>query len=227
MKTLALDLSTPIGTLSWSEAGRPCFAKEWPSVSRGKGPVFADLLGAVEAGCLDLSQADHFAVGVGPGAFSGLRASVSLIRSLAQPGNTPVTAVSSARALAAAVMAETGASRIVVFGDARRQELWAGSFLSRAGVACLEGDWQVFPSSNFPSRLCAAGALWVTADWESLSPILRAVCPQGVELVTHARLPQAIMVALLADLLRERGMDGEPPVPVYVHPAVSIAPRFQ
>jgi tetratricopeptide (TPR) repeat protein len=40
------------------------------------------------------------------------------------------------------------------------------------------------------------------------------------------RIPRAAMVAGMADDLADRGLDGEPAIPIYVHPAVSIAPRY-
>ncbi len=225
MRILALELSTEAGTLAWIEEGEVRLQLEWPGDGRRR-PVFADLYALVRDGALEWSRIDRLAVGVGPGSFSGLRAAVSLMQGLALPDHKPVTAVSSARALARSILGETGASRVVVLGDARRHELWAGCFAEEDGVVQRCGDWIVAPAGELPEVLKAAGTVWVSPDWGGLGATLEEVCPPAVTLVREARRPSAAMVGGLAGDLASRGLAGEPAVPIYVHPAVSIAPRF-
>jgi tRNA A37 threonylcarbamoyladenosine modification protein TsaB len=135
-------------------------------------------------------------------------------------------AVSSARALARSVMQETGAGRVVVLGDARRDEVWSGCFEREAGVVRLQGDWRVDPAVTLQESLKTSGTVWVTPDWDRLGAILTAQCPDSVRLIRESRIPRAVMVAGMADELADRGLAGEPLVPIYVHPAVSIAPRY-
>lgn len=226
MKTLAIDLSTETGSLAWCEQGRVRLEREWPPATSRRRPVFTDLLALVQARELALSSVDRYAVGVGPGAFSGLRMAVALVQALALPDGKPVTAVSSARALAHSLMGETGADRAVVFGDARRDELWAGCFSRVDGLVCQEGDWIVAPAGQVAEPMTRPGTVWVSADWERIGALLAKQCPPGVTLVRETRVPRATMVAALVEDLVAREAGGEPPVPVYVHPAVSIAPRY-
>jgi tRNA threonylcarbamoyladenosine biosynthesis protein TsaB len=227
MRTLSIELSGETGSLALVEDRRIVLEKVWPGEPRQRRPVFSDLLTLVQEGTIELSRIDRFAVGVGPGAFSGLRLAVSLVQSLALPDLRPVTAVSSARALARSVLQETGAPQVVVLGDARRNELWAGAFGVVDGIVqLLHEDWVVAPATHLPENLARPRTVWVSADWGRLSPVLEANCPQAVELIREARLPGAAMVAGLVEDLVGRGLEGEPLVPIYVHPAVSIAPRY-
>lgn len=225
MNILSLDLSSRIGSLSWQVDGVVRHELEWPVAGRGSRPVFRDLRRAIQAGAVCLDGVQAYAVGTGPGSFSGLRAAVAFMQALAQPGGTPVVAVSSARALAMSIMDESGAERVAVIGDARRQEWWVGTFRRHHGVAVPCHDWILCGDRSAVAR--EAGTVWVTPDWETLGPALKSECPAGVRLVEEARIPHAGMVARLATVLRSRGEAGEPPVPVYLHPAVSIAPRYQ
>ena len=226
MKILAIDLSGDIGSLVWVNNGCIQLVKEWKAERRQSRPVFADLMAWVRDGAVDPAGIDRLSVGVGPGAFSGLRAAVTMVRALALPGNTPVTAVSSARALAMQVFRETGAAQVVVIGDARRNEVWAGGFTMSGGVPGLQGDWVVVPAAQLPCGMGQPGTVWVSADWERLGPVLTTYRPPEVELLAGARRSHASMVAALAEVLAEKGLAGEPPVPIYVHPAVSIAPKY-
>ena len=200
--------------------------KEWPGEVRHRRPVFADLYALVQEAALDFSRIEQIAVGIGPGAFSGLRMAVSLVQGLAIPDKKPVMGISSARALAWAVFREFRAGQVVVWGDARRNELWAGCFCLVDGIVGLKGDWVVATADQIPDRLMAEGSVWVTADWNRMGSVLEARCPRDVMVVKEPRLPRAGMVAHVAEELAARRMEGEPLAPIYVHPAVSVAPRF-
>lgn len=227
MRTFALELSSEVGSLAYVENGTVLMEKEWPAATRQRRPVFTDMHHWIQGETTSpWGKIDRLAVGVGPGAFSGLRLAVSLMRGLALPDGRPVTAVSSARALARSVIRETGAMRVVVLGDARRNELWAGCFEPEDGIVRLRGDWVVEFVEKLPDILKSPGTVWVTPDWDRIGVILEKHCPSSVTLIRETRLPRAAMVAGMADDLADRGVAGEPPVPIYVHPAVSIAPRY-
>ena len=226
MTTLAIDLSTETGTLALVENGRILLEREWTGGDHRRRPIFLELHGLIESGALEWARLDRLAVCIGPGAFSGLRVAVSLVQALALPDAKPVTAVSSARALAGLVLKETGAVQVAVMGDARRNELWAGCFGLQDGVGQLDGEWIVAAADNLPDRMKMAGTVWVSPDWDRLDTVLTPRCPAGVTLLRERRIPRAAMVAEVAEALAGRGMEGEPHVPLYVHPAVSVAPRF-
>ena len=226
MKILALELSTHIGSLALLNGDAVTCHKEWVAEGRQLRPIFVDIHALSAAGVWAWEGLDHFAVGVGPGAFSGLRMAVAGIRGLALSDNKPVMAVSSASALAWSVLKETGAPRVVVLGDARRHELWAGCFGWEQGQVSRLGDWIVTEADHLPALFITPGTVWVTSDWDRIQESLTTHCPADVVLIQEARIPQAAMVARVVAQRVAAGLQGEALAPIYVHPAVSVAPRF-
>jgi tRNA threonylcarbamoyladenosine biosynthesis protein TsaB len=226
MKIFALELSTQTGSLAILDGTTVLFEKEWVAEGRQLRPIFPDLHALASNAGWEWSAIDQFAVGVGPGAFSGLRMAVAGIRALALPDAKPVMAVSSASAVASAMFEETDAEQVVVLGDARRNELWAGCFRREQGMVTRQGDWIVTGADQLPALLDKPGAVWVSSDWERIQDSLKAVCPAGVVMIPEARYPRATMVARVVAQRVKAGLEGEPLSPIYVHPAVSIAPRF-
>jgi len=227
MKILALELSTQTGSLAILDGDKLIEHKEWVAEGRQLRPIFPDIHALSSVANWDWNGIDQFAVGVGPGAFSGLRMAVSGARGLALPDNKPVMAVSSASALAWSVLGETRAKQVVVLGDARRHELWAGCFNLEQGVVTRHGDWIVTAAEQLPESLKLPGTVWVSSDWERIQEPLKAICPVGVILIQETRIPEAVMVARVVAQRIAAGLPGESLAPIYVHPAVSVVPSFK
>ncbi|MEI6563811.1 MAG: tRNA (adenosine(37)-N6)-threonylcarbamoyltransferase complex dimerization subunit type 1 TsaB [bacterium] len=226
MRILALELSTETGSLALLDGDTVIWEKTWIGEGRQRRPIFPDLNALVSTEAWDWSRIDRFAVGVGPGAFSGLRMAVSGVMGMALPDNKPVMAVSSACALAGSILKETGANQVVVLGDARRNELWAGCFKISDRLVSRDGDWIVSAVEHLPDSLKKTGTVWVSPDWARIQGVLTSACPAGVSLIQEPRIPGAAMVARLVAGRVDSGMEGESLTPIYVHPAVSVAPRF-
>lgn len=141
-----------------------------------------------------------FAVGRGPGAYTGLRVSLTAANGWALPERKPVWTTSSGAALAAEILAEKPElAQVVVWGDARRGTIWAGRFERDAQhVVRQTGDWRLLPAA-------ARGSEWPNAHWAAPN-----------------RAPQAEWVGRLFFA----GGASEELQPIYLHPAVVVAPRF-
>jgi len=92
--------------------------------------VAASLLPAIDtllrrAG-LGVPELAAFAIGIGPGSFTGLRIGVATLKGLAFGGEAPVVAVSTLAALARA--AGPGEEPVIALLDARRGEVYAAAF---------------------------------------------------------------------------------------------------
>ena len=94
---------------------------------------------------------ERVAVGVGPGAFTGLRVGVATARGLAQSLGIGLAGVSTPRALARAAFEGSGADAVLAVLDARRGEVFAGAYI-RSGEQGAEAELQA-PLALAPERL--------------------------------------------------------------------------
>ena len=108
MRILALECSTDVGSLALLAGGQVVWERSWAGLQGHRQAWVAGLNEWVRRGEIPLGEVDLFAVGVGPGAFSGLRMAISLMQGLALPVQAPLHAVSSGAALAARVAREGG-----------------------------------------------------------------------------------------------------------------------
>ena len=90
-------------------------------------------------------QIELFAVGRGPGSFSGTRVALTAAQALALPGSQPVVAISSGAALAYEIAAIGGAEKISIIGDARRDTIWLGVFDGKTGAPAQPAPCTVLP----------------------------------------------------------------------------------
>ena len=146
------------------------------------------------------SAIDAYAVGIGPGSYTGLRVSITAARGWALPHNRPVWTCPSAAALAAECFAgDPALNAAVIHGDARRGTRWAALYhCDAAALARQEGEFVVLPEGELAERW--TGVAWIAED----------------------RAPRAEWVGRLFFAGGESGGMS----PIYMNPAVQIAPRF-
>lgn len=171
MITLAIDTSTTIGSIALLRDDAPQVEQTFGR--DGLFPALAELK-------LDWAAVDLFAVGVGPGSFTGIRVGLAAAKGLALPGNKPVKAASSFDALAAVVASEmpTDHHRMCVYSDARRGEIYYALYdrtgrcvqPCRIGVMAdvPEGVWLVSPElEQFQTALSRLAAAVGRLAWTS------------------------------------------------------------
>ena len=96
-----------------------------------------DIVRVLEGAGLSLSDADVFAVAIGPGSFTGLRIGIATIQGLAFACSKPVVGVSTLEALATAVYLDLAVPRdapVAVWIDAQRQEVFSAVFVCAHGA---------------------------------------------------------------------------------------------
>ena len=166
------------------------------------------------------SALDAFAVGVGPGSFTGLRVGIATLKGLAFGSRAPVAAVGTLAALA--LRAPRSADLLVAVLDARRGEVYAASFL-RDGHALEPAGLPegLYTPEDLVSRLpprCLLVGDGVAVCGERLSGALGP----GVRCVPPPRgRPRAREVGTLglAMLRRGEGIDAADLVPCYLRRA--------
>ena len=185
-------------------------------------PLVRDLLG--EAG-IGFAQLDGIAVGIGPGAFTGLRVACGVAQGLAVAHALPVLPVIGLEAMAL----QSGNGRVLTLLDARMGEIYAGVWANAADGYALQGEIVVVPPPDVP---LPAGHGWMACgnapkDYPELAARLAAA---GIAVIPDI-LPMAGAVARLAAprLAAGKGIDAADLAPLYIRDKVAktVAERLQ
>ncbi|MBQ9818190.1 MAG: tRNA (adenosine(37)-N6)-threonylcarbamoyltransferase complex dimerization subunit type 1 TsaB [Proteobacteria bacterium] len=128
---LALDTATPIQSLAIVRGSSVLF-EAFSHTQTKEGPGLLSLVDDALRHCeLTIKDIDRFVVSRGPGAFTGLRVSMAMLKSLALTLNKPLYAASSLEAIA---MDSLPSNDIVAACmDARRGEIYAAFYKMKDG----------------------------------------------------------------------------------------------
>jgi tRNA threonylcarbamoyladenosine biosynthesis protein TsaB len=146
MRLLALDTSTFVGTVAVVRDGE--LLSEWSASVRATHgeTLLPQLSRALEHAGLALSDIDLFAVGIGPGSFTGVRIGVATAKGLALAEQKPLVGVTSLRVIARGMSG--GALRVSAV-DAHKGELYCALYELAADGALVE---RVAPFHDAPER---------------------------------------------------------------------------
>ena len=210
MRIFAIDLSSRLGSMALVDQGEVISEKSWEEDFRNRRQLFD----AMEAMHMDWDAIDCFAAGRGPGAFSGMRISFSVVNALAAPARKTVYALNSG----AAIAAQAGAARCAVVGDARRSKVWAGLFSGSE----LEEDFQLLEYDEL-AGFVPPGTPVFSPDHDRLEDLLA-----GFHIPDDGKpvFPSAGPLGQLVYQRIQAGRESEPLEPLYMHPPVFVAPRF-
>lgn len=165
-----------------------------PAHTRELLPAVARVLGEAEIGFGDLTAV---AVGVGPGAFTGLRIGVATARAIASALELPLTPVSSLAALAHSAVEglpaggdERGVpSAVLAVNDARRQEYFCAAYAPDGTASSADSVCAAAAVIDLAGRLAAdagpdSAPVWAVGDGaatlrEQLTAAGAVVPPEG------------------------------------------------
>ena len=216
---LGIELSSRQGSVALLKDGALLAEKTWLGERVRHNILFQTLETLLNEAGVSYSDISLYAVGRGPGSFSGMRMSFAVAQALALASKTEVRAVSSGAALALAAVRE-GSKQIAVVGDARRGQVWYGLFSVAAPGGRGPGspppatveqieDWKLV---SYEELVVPAGTLVVSPEAERLEKLLPKI--------GSPRFPLASDVAKLALT------QSEPLEPLYMHPPVFIEPKY-
>ena len=178
MKILGLDTATTTASIALLDGDRVLAV-----ATRNTHRRTSDVLVAVDEACraagIGPRELDAIAIGAGPGSFTGLRIGMATAKGIAFAAHRPVWAVSS---LAALALAAPHDNTIVAILDARKSEIFTGTFRKTAGV--------IEPLDTEPERVLAPSALVVPEGATTVGDV-PALC-------SHAATPSGEAVARLA-----------------------------
>lgn len=215
MLTLSIDCSTTSGSIALFDGDVVIATRTWHE-ERARHEGLFDLLAGLQPRPDWIRDVDLFAVGRGPGAYSGLRVSLLAAQALAGPGGRPVIAVSSMEAMARSIVQSTQYEDITVIGDARRDSIWVGRLTSATSIADRMA-WTVVGVQNARSHL-VDGSTLVTPHWDALASIREKT--SSFSWLTGSYRPTAEDVGRLAMARLAAHAAPEPLTPLYMHPAV-------
>ncbi|MFO7870045.1 MAG: tRNA (adenosine(37)-N6)-threonylcarbamoyltransferase complex dimerization subunit type 1 TsaB [Kiritimatiellia bacterium] len=224
MKILALDQSTALGSAAVMDEGSAAAERSWQcgrTRNQGFFQAVRELMGQLSLSAADF---DAYAVGTGPGSFSGLRIAMAAARGFALPGAKPVYGVCSAQAVALNVFKEDKPDRVSVLGDARRGQYWVAEFGSSGDIPEMHGDIRLVPYGELATKL-GADSMLVSSDWDRLEERVKSEkLREDVKVVAENRFPRASDVGRLVFMGRKSGdiqavrKPGEILSPIYLHP---------
>ena len=90
--------------------------------------IFRRIDDVLELANTSIEELDFLAVGIGPGRFSGLRVSISAIKSISYVLNIPIIAISSLEIIAREMMEKNDKENVILIEDAGRGNLYIGSY---------------------------------------------------------------------------------------------------
>jgi tRNA threonylcarbamoyladenosine biosynthesis protein TsaB len=168
------------------------------------------LVELLDAEGLAIPDVEGFAIGLGPGSFTGLRIGLATWKGLAYANRRPIVGASSlaAMALAAASDAEDGAVLVPLL-DAKKAEVYAGFYRAGEGGIVQLADDAALPPAALAQRVAALQA-------EGARPVAfgeghdahAAALAQVPRLATAVAAPPAFAVAaLVAERLAAAAFD--------------------
>lgn len=176
MKVLGLDTSTTTASIAVLDGDRVLAA-----TTRNTHRRTSDVLVAVDEACrtagVTAHELDAIAVGAGPGSFTGLRIGMATGKGIAFATGRPLWAVSS---LAALALEAPGDGVIVAVLDARKGEIFAGTFDKRGAAVTALGPERVLA----PAGLEVPSGAVVVGDVPALCSV--AATPTAVSVIRLA-----------------------------------------
>lgn len=215
MKILAFELSTRHAGVALLDGVAAPLEESWEESRAYYETLFQSATKLLDRAGLALKDIDVFAVGRGPGSFSGVRVALTAARAFALPHGKSVYPVSSGEALAHAVLKTQAGKTVAVVGDARRGMAWVGSFRAGDGVPVCVSTWALESVNKMDQRLAGID-LAVSSEWDRLKP----VAGNRTERRHETSFPTARAVGELVAAKLSRNLPADPPEPLYLHPAV-------
>ena len=174
MKILALELSTPRGSLAWREGDVASFVREWPNDRKNSAAFFENL----DVIAKKFGSPDIIVVGLGPGSYAGTRIAISAAIGLQISSGSRLVGFPSICAI------ESAEADYCVIGDARRKSFF---FARISGNELMEGP-ELFSEEGLKNKLGSCRNDTPVFCSESLSQFSEAM----------VRYPSAQLLARLA-----------------------------
>ncbi len=226
MIILAIEHSTATGSIALLDDENILQKRTWQRAAREPSMLIEQISQILTTQSLSAAEIDIFAVGQGPGIYSNLRISLSVLNGLALPDKKPVYGISSAAALVHEYRQKHGLNKITVIGDARRNRVWYAPFTIKNEQLQDNQPYQLIKIDELPNYLKVDDTI-ISPDWNRLAEPLSGIETNSANIIQHDLIPKASIIGELAKEQIEQGNHPEFPLaPIYIHPPVFVEPRF-
>jgi tRNA threonylcarbamoyladenosine biosynthesis protein TsaB len=169
--------------------------------------VIGDLLLACEK---KLSEIQGYAIGLGPGSFTGLRIGLATFKGFSYANRRPIAGASSLASMALAAAPEAPAGTLLVpLLDARKGEIYAGFYrVEGEGVVAVQPDAVLQAPALLAATRALTNGLAPAAFGEGYEAYQSELGPALPRLATDVRVPSAAAIGrLCAEALRGAAFD--------------------
>ena len=222
MIACAIESSSDQAGVALFRDGTVMGVERYAAIGPGDRAMFEAVERLLRAAGVHLADVAVWIAGRGPGRYGGIRSALTAAQFFALPGHVPVYVISSAAALAAAVLRETGMRRAVIAGDARRGQIWHAQFDigPERFVSGPQDGWHLSTPLQFLKQVIA-DAIYVSPDYHRLQAQGCMAGEAAGQWIPENRYPDAVELGTLALQRLAAGHPSEPPAPLYLHAAVA------
>jgi tRNA threonylcarbamoyladenosine biosynthesis protein TsaB len=147
---------------------------------------------------LGIPDVEGYAIGLGPGSFTGLRIGLATWKGLAYANRRPIAGASSLAAMALAAAPTAGDGDVLVpLLDARKGEVYAGFYRAHPGGIVELADDAALPPGEVAERVRAVAGGRAAGFGEGYDAYAGVLEPALPRLATEVRTPPAAAVAAL------------------------------
>ena len=221
LDTATLNLSCALVDVARGEAHRVRCERSERAPAKPEGGKVAGHSAALPQALVDLLTAEGlaipdveaYAIGLGPGSFTGLRIGLATWKGLAYANRRPIAGASSLAAMALAAAADAGEGSVLVpLLDAKKAEVYAGFYrvVRDGGIVELAEDAALAPAAVAARLRAVAQGAPAAAFGEGYDAYAAVLEPGLPRLRTEVRTPAAAAVAaLVAERVLATGFDAQ------------------
>ena len=218
MNLLAIDTSTKNLSLAVTKNGKVVKFKNVKLVRPLSSSIMPSIRKILDSAGITLSKLDGFAVGLGPGSFTGLRVGLSTIKGLAFATNKPVVGISSLDVLAMNIKEDH--VQICTLCDAKRNLVYACLYEKKGSTLKRKSDYFLESIDAILKKI--KGEVIFIGDGVKLfrNDIQKATSINPIFIDGELTLPRARCLAPLALKKFQKGQkdDIAQLVPLYLYP---------
>lgn len=202
-RILAIDAATRVQTLALIEGEEVIEHRIQRARYNHSSTLITNIDALFDAQAFTVHDIDLFAVGVGPGSFTGLRVAMAVAKALARATNTPIIGVSSLATMAFEATTYDPNAPVCAMIDARRMEVYAGLYARHEDTLVSLADDHTTPPEKLELKLRELvhhhGHVNLVGNGPQAFPNLDLWKVEGLRILPPStQFPSAVSTALLA-----------------------------